>query len=75
MVYIHTSINAGLERGRDSLEAGTVAFLPGQKCLCFVAKNCTPGRHLTPLGIMVGDYTILDCIEPGDILEIYEDTD
>lgn len=74
MVYINTEINAGLERGRKTLAAGSVAFLPGQKCLCFILRDYTPGRPMTPMGTMEGDYTQLDQTKSGDILHIYEDT-
>lgn len=74
MTYINVAINAGIEKGKDRLTAGSVAFLPGQKCLCFVTQDCAPGRQLTPLGSMNGDYTILNKLKPGDMLEVYEDT-
>ena len=74
MVYINTEINAGLERGRKTLAAGSVAFLPGQKCLCFVIRDHTPGRLMTPVGVMEGDYSVLDQLESGDILHVYEET-
>lgn len=74
MIYINTEINAGLERGRERLAAGSVAFLPGQRCLCFVLRDYTPGRLMTPMGVMEGNYDILEQVKSGDILHIYEET-
>ena len=74
MIYINTEINAGLERGRKTFAAGSVAFLPGQKCLCFILHDHTPGRLMTPMGVMDGDYSVLGQLQSGDTLHIYEET-
>lgn len=74
MVYINTEMDSGIERGRRSFASGDVAFLPGQRCLCFFVGDGAPGKPMTPVGTMDGDASILDAVRPGDVLEIYEET-
>ncbi|MXX21255.1 MAG: hypothetical protein F4Y82_03960 [Cenarchaeum sp. SB0665_bin_23] len=73
MIYINTEVKSGLERGRDDLLAGDVAFLPGQQCLCFITNDYNTQKLMTPLGVMEGDISILKELQPGDVLSIYED--
>lgn len=74
MAYINTEIKSGLERGRDSLSAGDVAFLPSQKCICFITKNHDTQKLMTPLGVMDGDISVLNTLKPGDTIHVYEET-
>lgn len=73
MVYITTQIKSGVERGRDALAAGDVAFLPGQRCLCFITKSHSTRKLMTPLGSMIGDVAALDSLRPGDVISVYEE--
>ena len=42
MIYINTEIKSKLERGRTEFNAGDVAFIPGERCLCFVTGRTSP---------------------------------
>lgn len=74
MVYIGTEADSGLERGRGAFRAGEVSFLPGQQCICFFVRDGSPGKPMTPIGVMEGDTTVLQTVKPGDVIEIYEET-
>ena len=74
MTYVNTEIKSGLERGRTEFKTGDVAFLPGQRCICFVTGPYTTKKPMTPIGSMDGDATLLDSITSGDAVDIYEET-
>lgn len=73
MVYINTEIDSGLERGRGAFRAGEISFLPGQQCVCFFVRDGSPGKPMTPIGVMDGDAAVLQTVKPGDVMEIYEE--
>lgn len=73
MVYINTEIDSGLERGRGAFRAGEISFLPGQQCVCFFVRDGSPGKPMTPIGVMEGDAAVLQTVKPGDVMEIYEE--
>lgn len=75
MVYVNTDIDSGLERGRERFASGDVAFMPGHRCICFFTGDVAPGVPLTPVGsIISGSVDALTRTNPGDMLDIYEDT-
>ncbi len=73
MVYINTEIDSGLERGRGAFRAGEISFLPGQQCVCFFVRDGSPGKPMTPIGVMDGEAAALQTVKPGDVMEIYEE--
>ena len=74
MTYINTEIKSKLERGRTEFNAGDVAFIPGERCLCFVTGPYATKRPMTPVGVMEGDVDILKSVDAADTVDIYEDT-
>lgn len=73
MTYVNTDIKSGLERGRTEFHAGDVAFLPGQRCICFVTGPYSTKKPMALIGTMEGDTDILRTVGPGDAVDIYEE--
>ena len=69
MAYMNTEIKSSLERGRTEFKAGDIAFIPGQRCICFVIGPYVTKSAMTPLGSIDGDITI----QAGDVAGIYEE--
>lgn len=74
MTYVNTEIKSKLERGRTEFGAGDVAFIPGERCICFVTGPYVTKRRMTPVGVMVGDVDILKTVGPGEAVDVYEET-
>lgn len=74
MTYVNTEIKSKLERGRTEFGAGDIAFIPGERCLCFVTGPYVTQRSMTPVGMMQGDVDILKSVSAGDAVDIYEET-
>ena len=74
MTYVNTEIKSGLERGRTEFGAGDVAFIPGERCLCFVTGPYATKKPMTPVGVMEGNVDALRSVDPGDAVDVYEET-
>lgn len=74
IVYFETSIDSGIERGRNEFKKGDVAFLPSSGSICFFVFDSIPGKTMTPIGKLRGDADSLNHIKPGDVFLLYEET-
>lgn len=74
MTYVNTDIKSGLERGRTEFDTGDVAFIPGERCVCFVTGPYVTKKPMTPVGTMEGGVDALRSVCTGDIVDIYEET-
>lgn len=74
MTYVNTQVKSGLERGRTEFKSGEIAFMPGQRCICFVTGPYSTRKPMTPLGAMEGEIGVLASVGPGDAVDIYEET-
>lgn len=74
ILYFETVIDSGIERPRSEFKKGDIAFSPSSGSICFFIGNVESGKKMTPIGKLSDDLDILNNIQTGDVLSIYEET-
>jgi hypothetical protein len=69
--YLETSIDSGIERGRNEFKKGDIAFLPINGSICFFLADFEPGKTMSIIGKIIKGTEILNDVKPGDILSLY----
>lgn len=64
-VCVGTRVAGALERPKKSFRRGEVAFSPPGGTVCFFLKDASPGRPMTPLGVVESGIDVLDSAESG----------
>ena len=73
ILYFETVIDSGIERPRSEFKKGDVAFSPSSGSICFFTGNVDSGKKMTPIGKLPDDIEILNNIQTGDVICIYEE--
>ena len=60
-----TSVAGALERPKKIFQRGEVAFSPPGGMVCFFLSDVSPGRPMTPLGIVESGIDVLESAESG----------
>lgn len=71
ILYFETMIDTGIERSRKEFKKGDIAFLPTGGSICFFMADSSPGKTMTPIGVVTSNVDELKNVKSGDVLKLY----
>lgn len=74
IAYFETSVDSGTDRSTKEFKKGDIAFLSATGSICFFIEDTSPGKIMTPIGKMSGNFSILKDVKSGDVFYLYEET-